>query len=105
MSNHTNACTLIGFHAHRLVVVDVRSVEEDLTLDDAALVVVAAPEVAKLMLEVPVPDALVTVESVALGVDVVEVGPPEVDEPAEPAGLAVAVAQYAERRDCTAATL
>ena len=78
-------------------------------LADATLVVVAALELDELVLAVPVLEALVEVESVALGalepeevIGVVEPDEPDVDELAEPA---VAVAQYAERRDCTAATL
>lgn len=81
-------------------------------LADATLVVVAALELDELVLAVPVLEALVEVESVALGtlepeevLGVVEPDGPDVDELAEPGEPGVAVAQYAERRDCTAATL
>lgn len=91
------------------VVVVVRKVDDDLTVEDEILaVVVVALEVAEL-----VPDDLVDVDIEALrvlerevpvaeeldGADAVEVDEPDVDDPGEPGDPGVAVFQYAERRD------
>lgn len=85
--------------------------EDRVLEEETALVVVAALELDELVLAVLALDALVDVENVALGalepevvLDVVEPDGPDVAELAEPEP-GVAVAQYAERRDCTAATL
>ena len=102
LPRHLNVWTPTVLVAYLLVMVDVRSVEEeDLELDDAARVVVAALEVAELVLELAVLDALIDVESVPLCVpvvdacdaDVVEPADPDVDELTEPGEPAVAVAQ------------